>query len=198
MSISLEVVTKNYLKKNIPQIKPGDTVRIHQVVKEGTKERIQIYEGVVIARKGGEGISATFTVRKISFGIGVERTFPLHSPRIVKVERVKSSITRRAKLYYLRGLTGRAARLKGDHVDREVWEEKGAEEKIEQIEEAVAEEAEARAEEKAEEEAEITNEEPKEITVEEKADIAAGKQPVDLENAETSEEVVHNEEVDKA
>lgn len=175
MHPTLQLVTTKHLKKNVPGMMPGDTVRVHQVVKEGAKERIQIFEGVVIACKGGTSISATFTVRKISFGIGVERTFPLHSPRIVKVERVKTAVVRRAKLYYLRGLTGKAARLNEEKVDRAVWEEKGAEEEIKHIQEEVAALAEERAEEKAEEEGEAVREEPAAVSDEVKADIAAGK-----------------------
>lgn len=196
MVSTLSEVTKPFLKKNVPQIKPGDTIKVHQVVREGNRERIQIFEGVVIAVKGA-GISTTFKVRKISFGVGVERTYPLHSPRIIKIERVKSSTTRRAKLYYLRGLTGKAARLKNEKVDREVWEEKGAEAKIEEIEEAVAEDAEARAEEKAEEIETVEGVEPQALNDEVKADIAADESDEAVEQAETigesSEEVAHNE-----
>lgn len=202
MKPAMLAVVEPHLKKNAPAIKPGDTVRVHQIVKEGAKERIQVFEGVVIARKGGVGISATFTVRKMSFGVGVERTFPLHSPRVVKVERVKSAQVRRAKLYYLRGLTGKATRLNGEKVDRAVWEEKGAEDKIEAIEEAVAEEAEARAEEKAEEEGDVELAKPEKLTDEAKAALAAGEEPAVVEeakkNGETAEEVAHNEEVAKS
>ena len=90
---------------------PGDTVRVHARIVEGEKERTQVFEGIVI-RKRGEGVKASFTVRRISYGVGVERTFPLHSPRIERVERVRSSRVRRSKLYYLRGLAGKAARLR--------------------------------------------------------------------------------------
>ena len=106
----LEFVEKQYLKKNVPQFRIGDTVKVHMRVVEGEKERIQVIEGVVIARKHG-GLKETFTVRKVSSGIGVERIFPLHSPRVEKIEVVRSGKVRRAKLYYLRGLRGKAARL---------------------------------------------------------------------------------------
>ena len=96
---------------------PGDTVKVHTKVVEGDSERIQIFDGVVISRRGS-GISASFTVRKISYGVGVERVFPLHSPRIDKIEVVKTGKVRRAKIYYLRGLSGKAARL--TEVDKEV------------------------------------------------------------------------------
>ena len=92
------------------RFEPGDTVKVHTKVVEGDSERIQIFDGVVIARRGS-GVSETFTVRKISYGVGVERVFPVHSPRIEKIEVVKSGKVRRAKLYYLRNLQGKAARL---------------------------------------------------------------------------------------
>ncbi|EGL84215.1 50S ribosomal protein L19 [Caldalkalibacillus thermarum TA2.A1] len=102
---------KEQLRNDIPQFRPGDTVRVHVKVVEGQRERIQVFEGVVIRRRG-TGISETFTVRKISNGVGVERTFPLHSPKIEKLEVVRRGKVRRAKLYYLRKLQGKAARIK--------------------------------------------------------------------------------------
>lgn len=104
-------ITKEQLKADIPAFRSGDTVRVHVKVVEGTRERIQIFEGVVIKRRGG-GISETFTVRKVSYGVGVERTFPLHSPKIAKLEVSRRGKVRRAKLYYLRKLRGKAARIK--------------------------------------------------------------------------------------
>jgi len=89
--------------KTLPDFKPGHTVKVHQCIKEGGKERAQIFEGVVIARKGGTGVNATFMVRKIASGVGVERIFPLHSPNIIKLEVVKTPKVRKAKLYYVRG-----------------------------------------------------------------------------------------------
>jgi|SRR5690242_458125 large subunit ribosomal protein L19 len=100
-------------KKQIPALKPGETVRVHVKVVEGEKERTQIFEGIVIALSGS-GNRARFTVRKISYGVGVERIFPIHSPRIDKVEVVSRGRVRRAKLYYLRQRSGKAARLYGD------------------------------------------------------------------------------------
>ncbi|CCF83808.1 50S ribosomal protein L19 [Nitrolancea hollandica] len=101
-----------YLKENVPAFGPGDTVRVHVKVVEGDRERIQPFEGVVIRRRSG-GINENFTVRRIaSHGIGVERTFPIHSPRIDKIDVLRHGKVRRAKLYYLRGLTGKAARIK--------------------------------------------------------------------------------------
>jgi large subunit ribosomal protein L19 len=109
----LEQVEKPYLKSDLPDVRAGDTVRVHVLVREGGRERTQVFEGVVIARKH-RGVADTITVRKVSYGIGVERTFPLHSPIISKVEVVRRGKVRRAKLYYLRGLSGKAARLKED------------------------------------------------------------------------------------
>ncbi|UQS83479.1 50S ribosomal protein L19 [Bombilactobacillus thymidiniphilus] len=106
----IETVTKTQLRDDIPEFRPGDTVRVHAKVVEGSRERIQIFEGVVIKRRG-IGISATYTVRKISSGVGVERTFPLHSPRVAKIEVVRYGRVRRSKLYYLRALRGKAARI---------------------------------------------------------------------------------------
>jgi large subunit ribosomal protein L19 len=100
------------LKKNLPEIRPGYTVVIHQKIKEGDKERIQTFQGLVIAQKHGSGINATITVRKISGGIGIERIFPLHAPTIQKIEVTKKSKVRRAKLYYLRGKFGKKAKMK--------------------------------------------------------------------------------------
>lgn len=104
-------ITKEYLKTDLPDFRAGDTVKVHLRIKEGDRERIQIFEGLVIARHGG-GISATFKVRKISYGVGVERTFPLHSPFIEKIEVVRKGKVRRAKLFYIRNLSAKAARIK--------------------------------------------------------------------------------------
>jgi large subunit ribosomal protein L19 len=108
---ALSAVEKGELKSDIPNFQVGDTVRVHVKIKEGDKERIQIFEGVVIARRNGD-LRSSFTVRKISFGQGVERIFPLHSPVIDKIEVSKRGKVRRAKLYYLRGLKGKAAKIK--------------------------------------------------------------------------------------
>ena len=111
MSIIISEITKEQLRSDLPDFRPGDTVKVHVKVVEGTRERIQLFEGVVIKRRGG-GISETFTVRKISYGVGVERTFPVHTPKIAKLEVVRKGKVRRAKLYYLRDLRGKAARIK--------------------------------------------------------------------------------------
>ncbi len=107
----IKKVTQDQLRTDLPDFRPGDTVKVHVKVVEGTRERIQVFEGVVIRRRGS-GISETFTVRKISYGVGVERTFPVHSPRVDKVEVTRRGRVRRAKLYYLRALRGKAARIK--------------------------------------------------------------------------------------
>lgn len=104
-------VEKAYMRAELPEFRSGDTIKVHVRIKEGEKERIQVFQGTVISRRGG-GTGATFTVRKMSQGIGVERIFPLHSPNIAKVEKVKAGIVRRKKLYYLRNLTGKSARIK--------------------------------------------------------------------------------------
>ena len=107
----IDVLEKEQLRTDVPEFRPGDTVRVHVKVVEGNRERIQAYEGVVIAR-AGTGVRELFTVRRISYGVGVERKFPVHSPRIDKIEVIRHGIVRRAKLYYLRELTGKAARIK--------------------------------------------------------------------------------------
>lgn len=111
MSNIIDMLEQEQLKQDVPQIRPGDTVQVHVKVIEGTRERIQVFEGVVIKIKGG-GIRETFTVRRVAYGVGVERTFPLHSPRIDKIVVKRHGKVRRAKLYYLRNLTGKAARIK--------------------------------------------------------------------------------------
>ena len=130
----LKKIQREKLKKNIPDFRPGDTLRVHCKIKEGEKERIQVFEGVCIRRRRG-GAQATFTVRKQSYGVGVERVFPLHSPMIDKIAVVSGGKVRRSRLYYLRKLAGKAARVEG----RE-WEGPGVE--IEGEEEAEAAEGE--------------------------------------------------------
>lgn len=106
----IDVIEKEQLRSDIPAFAPGDVVKVYVKVKEGNRERLQLFEGVVIRRSNG-GLNETFTVRKMSGGVGVERTFPMHSPMIDKIERVRQGKVRRAKLYYLRGLSGKAARI---------------------------------------------------------------------------------------
>ena len=107
----VDEITKDQLRSDVPTFKPGDTLKVYGTLQEGNKSRVQLFEGVCIARKGS-GISETFTVRKISYGVGVERVFPVHSPIIDHIEVARVGKVRRAKLHYLRGLSGKAARIK--------------------------------------------------------------------------------------
>ena len=107
----LKAVSDKYLKEELPEMNVGDTVRVHVKIKEGSRERIQVFEGTIIARKHG-GIEETITVRRLSYGVGCEKVFPVHSPSIVKVETVRRGKVRRAKLYYLRDRVGKAAKVK--------------------------------------------------------------------------------------
>jgi len=124
MPNKFETFVKTQLKTDLPEIRPGDTVRVYQKIKEGDKERIQVFEGLVIARKHGKGITSTITVRKIISEIGVERIFPLHSPTIEKIETLRRDRVRRAKLYYLRKAKGKRARLKREEFGEAIVEKK--------------------------------------------------------------------------
>ncbi len=108
---AVKELTKGMIKEDAPKIEIGSTVRVHVKIREGERERIQIFEGIVIARNNS-GISETFTVRRVAYGVGVERVFPVHSPNVAKVEKVRSGKVRRAKLYYLRDRVGKAAKVK--------------------------------------------------------------------------------------
>ncbi|MFR1566381.1 MAG: 50S ribosomal protein L19 [Christensenellales bacterium] len=110
MSKVIEAIEREYMKKEVPAINVGDSVKVFVKVVEGTRERLQAFEGIIIAKKNGS-VRETFTVRRVSFGIGIERTFPLHSPRIDRIEVVRHGKVRRAKLYYLRNLSGKAAKI---------------------------------------------------------------------------------------
>ena len=107
----MKALTSQYMKEELPQMNVGDTVRVHVKIKEGTRERVQVFEGTIIARKHG-GIEESITVRRLSYGVGCEKVFPVHSPNIVKVETVRRGKVRRAKLYYLRNRLGKAAKVK--------------------------------------------------------------------------------------
>ena len=144
MPTKIETFLKPFLKKEIPDIRPGDTVLVYQKIKEALKkskpsmeqeykERIQIFEGLILAKKHGKGISGTITVRKVISGVGVERIFPLHSPTIEKIEIIKRGKVRRAKLYYLRKAKGRKTRLKRKEFVGVVAEEKPMEKITEEI-----------------------------------------------------------------
>jgi len=150
MSVIKEL-EKEYIKKNLPEIRSGDTVRIHLKIKEKDKERIQVFEGIVIKRRGGSGLSGTFTVRKIAAdGIGVERTFFLHFPFITKIQILKKGKVRRAQLYYLRHRHLRSLKLKErkEYQGIKEWEEVKKEEKVEEKEEKKEEEEKSKTEEK--------------------------------------------------
>lgn len=108
---ALKQIASEQIKAEIPSLKIGDTVKVHVNIREGERERIQIFEGTIIARRGS-GISETFTVRRLSYGVGIERVFPVHSPNVVKVELVRTGKVRRSKLYYLRDRVGKAAKVK--------------------------------------------------------------------------------------
>ncbi|RMG43367.1 MAG: 50S ribosomal protein L19 [Candidatus Dadabacteria bacterium] len=146
----MNAVSRDYLRKDIPEFRTGDTVRVHAKIVEGNKERIQVFEGVVIKRHKGNKPNATFTVRKISYNIGVERTFFLHSPRIDKIEVVTRGRVRRARLFYLRPLRGKAARIKARHIGASSYAESVLEpeeiespETVEPVQEVPGEEPEA-------------------------------------------------------
>jgi len=128
MPTKFETFVKTQLKTGLPEIRPGDTVRVYQKIKEGPpaggKEKIQVFEGLVIARKHGKGITSTITVRKVISEIGVERIFPLHSPTIEKIETLRRGRVRRAKLYYLRRAKGKRARLKREEFGEAIAKEK--------------------------------------------------------------------------
>lgn len=175
-----DLVEKSYLRKGLPRFRPGDTVKVHVRVVEGNRERVQVFQGVVIRRSGG-GLRETFTVRKISFGVGVERTFPLHSPSIAKLEVVQRGHVRRAKLYYLRDLRGKKARIKERRIDEAklaALEAVDAEDEDED-EDAVA-EGSMEALEEAKTAAELDLDTMEETSEEEEAEPAADTEPAEV------------------
>lgn len=147
--MDLASLTQQFGKKNIPQIRPGDTVRVSFRITEAGKTRLQTFEGICLSTKHGQSLNGSFSLRKISAGIGVERTFPLHSPLIEKIEKLKSRKVRRAKLYFVRGLVGKKAKRLSETKDYKMWEEAMSEEEIQQIEEEKRHRAQLKAEEKA-------------------------------------------------
>lgn len=169
----IKSIEHEQLKNKIPELKVGDTVKVHQRIKEGNRERIQIFEGIIIKKQGG-GVNATFTVRKISYGVGVEKTFLVHSPLVEKVELVRVGKARRAKLYYLRDRIGKAAKTKEDTgariEDREIT-----------IKEEMAEEV--------PEEAVETTENVNEAETVEVAETVETETPVEEQAAQNKEEV---------
>jgi large subunit ribosomal protein L19 len=174
----LDLASASSLKKNVPTLRSGDVVRVHQKVREGSKERIQIFEGIVLVVRGGKGTGGTFTVRRMSGGIGIERIFPLHLPSITKIEKIRHLEIRQARPYYLRDLTVRqiARKSKGELKEFAVWEEADAEAEEEAIKAQQEAEAKAREEEIAKTEAEeaakveATKTKHEEVEAEEKAD----------------------------
>ena len=173
-----EPILKLFKKSAVPQIEVGDVVRVHQKIVEGGKERIQVFEGIVIAMHNKTDLDATFTVRKIASGVGVERTYLLHSPRIVKIEFKRSSNVRRSKLYYLRNLTGKALKMKDRKVNKENWDEilMKAEEAQEPTAEDVAEAVEAAHEAEAMEASEETTTPETQEQVETSAPVEENKE----------------------
>jgi len=155
MKTIMEAIEKKYAKKNIPDIKPGDIIKVHQKIKEGSKERIQVFEGIVLRARGGKGLNGTFTVRRISFGVGIERVFPLHSPTIMKIEKVKSINVRRARLYYIRDLVGKKSRKQKEFKEFAMWEEPEAEKEEESLKAEQEKEAKAKEAEKQKEQEEL-------------------------------------------
>jgi len=173
----LQHVAQPSLKRVMPELKPGQTVKVSQKIVEGAKERIQMFEGLIIAMSNGTGINGTFTVRKIVGGIGVEKIFPLHGSTVTKVQVVKEGKVRRAKLYYMRDLQGKAARLRGTNLEGVVFDEEAAKKEEAEKAKAVAElEAKTEAEEK------------------EKADAAAAKQTEETKEETPAEEAAPTKE----
>ena len=191
-----DLVEQSYLRKGLPRFRPGDTVKVHVRVVEGNRERVQVFQGVVIRRSGG-GLRETFTVRKISFGVGVERTFPLHSPSIAKLEVAQHGHVRRAKLYYLRDLRGKKARIKERRIDEAklaAMEELRAEEEAMGAAEAeegsmeTLEEAETLAELEPADEGDTTDEQPAEEQAEEQEGAEVASVPEADASADEAEE----------
>jgi len=162
MSTKIEKLLNPFLKKGVENIKAGDTVKVYQKVKIGKQERIQIFEGLVLAKKHGKGISATITVRKIASGVGVEKVFPLHSPTIEKIEIVKRGKVKRAKLYYLRGVKGKKARLKTKEFTQTTVAEKQEEAKPAELKEELVKQVSEEKVEEPQSEEQVKGEEQKE------------------------------------
>jgi large subunit ribosomal protein L19 len=180
-----DLVEKSYLRKGLPRFRPGDTVKVHVRVVEGNRERVQVFQGVVIRRSGG-GLRETFTVRKISFGVGVERTFPLHSPSIAKLEVVQHGHVRRAKLYYLRDLRGKKARIKERRIDEAKLAALEAVDAEDEVEDAVV-EGSMEALEEAETAAELDPDAAGEISEDEVGETPAEAEPAEIGAAEEAD-----------
>jgi large subunit ribosomal protein L19 len=181
-----DLVEQPFLRSDIPQFRPGDTVKVHVRVVEGNRERVQVFQGVVIRRQNG-GLRETFTVRKISFGVGVERTFPVHSPSIAKLELVSRGAVRRAKLYYLRELRGKKARIKERRIDDAKLAAMEAAE-AEAMERAAAEAEAAEADEAEADEAEVQELQGSSEAPEAPVEELEATEPVDEASDETAAE----------
>jgi large subunit ribosomal protein L19 len=179
---STDLIEQPFLRTDLPAFRPGDTVKVHVRVVEGNRERVQVFQGVVIARSGG-GIRETFTVRKISFGVGVERTFPLHSPSIARLELVQRGRVRRAKLYYLRDLRGKKARIR----ERRIDDAKLAAMEAAAAEAAESEAAEAELDDEPEDDAAQVSAEGAEVTAEAEVTADAEVDATDADEAEAAE-----------
>jgi len=179
-------VNKLNERKKVAIVRTGDRVRVHQKVREGSKERVQVFEGVVIKTAGGRGINGSFTVRRIASGVGVEKSYPLHLPTLIKVERLKSAKVRQARIYYVRGLVGKSARrMKGEKDSAKIWEDVAAEKESAPVEipqaelDAIA--AAEHAEEKSEKEEEMSESE----AATEKTEESASAEKTENGNVET-------------
>jgi large subunit ribosomal protein L19 len=146
---------KKHSKSSVAQISTGDVVRVHETIKEGKKERIQIFEGIVISKKGGQGLDGTFTVRKVSFGVGVEKIYPLHMPTIIKIEVVKKIKNKQSKLYYLRHLTDKQIQKRSELSKYSSWEDETAKQEEEALKKKNEEEAKKKDEQKEKEKKEL-------------------------------------------
>lgn len=146
---------KKYEKKNIAGLRAGDMVKVYQKLEEGGKSRLQVFEGLVMRVRGGKSLDGTFTVRKVSFGVGVEKVFPLHLPSIVKIEKIKSIKVRKSRLYYMRNLTEKQIRRRGELKDLQTWEEPIAKEEEEKLKKEKEEAAKVKAEAKKKEQEEL-------------------------------------------
>ena len=153
--MELQKLTKKFGKKNIPVVNPGDTVRVLFKITEGAKTRLQAFEGICISVKHGNSLNGSFTLRKMSSGIGVERNFPIHSPLVTKIEKIKSRKVRQSKLYFLRDLVGKKVKKAKETKDYKMWEEVFSEDEVAEVEEEKKLEAEKKAEEKAKKEEEL-------------------------------------------
>jgi len=151
----LKTFQEKYTKKSLPELKSGDVVRVHEKIREGKKERIQIFEGIIIAIHDGKSLDASFTARKISFGVGVEKIFPLHLPTIIKIEKVKKVRSRRSKLYYLRNLTDKQLKRRSELTNYGVWKDAKAQAEEDELKAKKEAEAKIKADAKKKEQEEL-------------------------------------------